>query len=447
MRAPWSPWSFALLVLFLPGSAAAATYYVATTGNDAGPGTLASPWLTIQKAADTLAGGDTVYVRGGTYHERVRLYYRGNAAGPTMTFSAYPGEAVVLDGTGIDIQYGEGLFFIQRTDHVRVTGLQVRSSNGAGIYVGYSNHIQVDGNRTYDTVKSGISTWGATDVVVDGNDIALACNAHPGYPASEENLSIATSANVEVMNNLVHLAANIPDGYSGGEGINIKDGSHDVRVHHNIVHLDERSDGRPSNRLAFGLDAWSTETYNVEFFANVAYNNGIGFVVESEAGATAHDITVYNNLAYHNLGAGFYIPNWAQNETSLKRNIRFVNNTAYDNGTGLFINSVRIEAVVVRNNILRQNGTPIQIGAEVPLAQITIDHNLTSEDPLFVDPAAADLHLLPGSPAIDAGSPTDAPDRDLDGNARPQPAFGAVDLGAYEYVHPEPAPPRNLRRR
>ena len=407
-------------------------YYVATTGNDANPGTLSQPWKTIQKAADTMSGGDTVYIRGGTYNQRVNLYNLSNASGPFMTFTNYPGEEVILDGTGIDIQYGEGLFNIHKANYIRVSGLKVQHSNGAGIYVYYSNNIEIDNNRTYDTVKSGVSVWGSTNVVVDGNDIALACNAHPNYPASEENISIASgSSNVEVKNNYVHQAANIPDGYSGGEGINIKDGAHDVRVHNNVVHLDGRTDGKPSNRLAFGLDAWSHETYNVSFYDNVAYNNANGFVIESEAGGTAHDIFVYNNIAYNNTKAGFVIPNWAQNETSLKKNIQFINNTAYKNGIGIYINSVKIESVVIRNNIFSQNGTPIQIGSGVPQVQITSDHNLTSGDPKFVNPAGGDFHVQAGSPAIDTGSSLNVPSSDFDGNARPRGA--GYDIGAYEY--------------
>ncbi len=34
------------------------------------PGTLAQPWLTIQKAADTLVAGDTVKILPGTYAEK-----------------------------------------------------------------------------------------------------------------------------------------------------------------------------------------------------------------------------------------------------------------------------------------------------------------------------------------------------------------------------------------
>jgi hypothetical protein len=274
--------------------------------------------------------------------------------------------------------------------------------------------------------------WGSSDVVVDHNDIALACNAHPNYIASEENISIAAgSANIEISNNTVHQASNIPDGYSGGEGINIKDGAHDVQVHHNIVHLDERTDGKRSNRLAFGLDGWSTETYNVSFYNNIAYNNASGFVVESEAGATARDIRVYNNIAYDNWEAGFYIPNWAQNETSLKKNIYFINNTAYNNGSGMYINSVKIENVVIRNNILSQNATPVRMGASVPQGQIVLDHNFTSGDPKYVNPAEADFRLQPDSPAIDSGSPLNAPAIDFGGKTRPQ-AVG-YEMGAFEF--------------
>ena len=46
--------------------AASAIYYVTPDGDDANPGTESQPWRTIQKAADTLVAGDTVYIRAGT---------------------------------------------------------------------------------------------------------------------------------------------------------------------------------------------------------------------------------------------------------------------------------------------------------------------------------------------------------------------------------------------
>src|SRR2546428_9686097 len=62
--------------LFLSGvlhvrAATAATYYVATTGNDANPGTPVRPFRTIRKGLSILRAGDTLYLRGGTYAETI----------------------------------------------------------------------------------------------------------------------------------------------------------------------------------------------------------------------------------------------------------------------------------------------------------------------------------------------------------------------------------------
>jgi predicted outer membrane repeat protein len=57
-------------------------------------------------------------------------------------------------------------------------------------------------------------------------------------------------------------------------------------------------------------------------------------------------------------------------------------------------------------------------------------------DPLFVDPLTGDLHLLPGSPAVDLGTSLGAPATDLDNNARPSGA--GHDIGAYESIGPLP---------
>ena len=48
----------------------------------------------------------------------------------------------------------------------------------------------------------------------------------------------------------------------------------------------------------------------------------------------------------------------------------------------------------------------------------------------YVDPAAGNLHLRPGAPAIDNGDPADYPRADIDGDARP--VWAAPDAGADE---------------
>jgi hypothetical protein len=49
----------------------AATYYVATNGENNNQGTKAEPWLTLSYAESRISSGDRVIVRSGTYHERL----------------------------------------------------------------------------------------------------------------------------------------------------------------------------------------------------------------------------------------------------------------------------------------------------------------------------------------------------------------------------------------
>lgn len=68
------------------------TWMVATTGNDAGAGTLASPFRTIQRAATLANSGDTVLIEGGTYHETVHPSHSG------VTFQNYANQSVTVSG-------------------------------------------------------------------------------------------------------------------------------------------------------------------------------------------------------------------------------------------------------------------------------------------------------------------------------------------------------------
>lgn len=69
----------------------------AATGNDTADGSKEKPWKTIQHGAGRLKPGETLYLRGGVYYEKVRLT-RSGAAGAPIIVAAYPGELPVLDG-------------------------------------------------------------------------------------------------------------------------------------------------------------------------------------------------------------------------------------------------------------------------------------------------------------------------------------------------------------
>ena len=82
-------------------SADATTYYVATNGSDANPGTnLADPFQTIQHATATTVAGDTCLIRGGVYHETLVPSSSGTSNAP-ITFANYSNEAVTLDGADV----------------------------------------------------------------------------------------------------------------------------------------------------------------------------------------------------------------------------------------------------------------------------------------------------------------------------------------------------------
>jgi hypothetical protein len=80
------------------GDAFAATYYISPSGSDSNPGSLSLPFRTIQRCANIAVGGDTCFIRTGTYRETVRPSQSGSAGAP-ITFQAYPGDTVTLTGT------------------------------------------------------------------------------------------------------------------------------------------------------------------------------------------------------------------------------------------------------------------------------------------------------------------------------------------------------------
>jgi hypothetical protein len=211
--APRAVLPFGLLLLMLaacaatwssptPLLAAASTtdFYVdLKKGSDANPGSADLPWRTIQKAAGTLAPGDTVHVRPGDYGERVQVS-RSGAKGAPITYRA---EGVVkMKG------------FTVRADHIAIQGFEIRNTdnewdNGVGIFVEGSycaldnNYIhdatrggivlfarageesgptgcRVTNNRLYHNALSGIEIHGSKHVV-EGNEIWATIQHHPKW--------------------------------------------------------------------------------------------------------------------------------------------------------------------------------------------------------------------------------------------------------------------------
>jgi hypothetical protein len=89
-------------------AATQATYYVAPDGNDANPGTIASPFRTLQRARDVvrttnanMTGDIYVYLRGGTYPVSSTIEFGPSDSGTNghrVIYAAQPNETPILDG-------------------------------------------------------------------------------------------------------------------------------------------------------------------------------------------------------------------------------------------------------------------------------------------------------------------------------------------------------------
>ncbi|MGD2175940.1 MAG: right-handed parallel beta-helix repeat-containing protein, partial [Candidatus Brocadiaceae bacterium] len=331
---------------------------------------------------------------------------------------------------GGGVERARGVFEIQGQAHVRVSGLKLIGGGQrgrSGFLLRRAHHVTIQGCHTLRTGSSGVKLIECRDVVVDGNEIERAC-----LSGAEECITVKMDSDcVRVSNNHIHDCRK--------EGIDVKEGARNVRVSGNHIHHVERQ--------GLYTDAWDRETFNVEFSGNVIHDCGFGIAACSETGGLLHDVRICNNVVYNCAGPGLVLADWGRGENHPVRSVAFINNTVHRCGSrwggGMHFYTTEAENVLVRNNIFSLCGPPPVDMRKEPVSR-RIDHNLfhgpdrafglaaVRGDPLFVDADGGDFRLRPGSPAIDAGSPEEAPGRDIGGRERP---WGdGMDIGAWEYT-------------
>ena len=378
-------------------AATAATYYVATTGSDANPGSQARPFQTLNKGVSMLQAGDTLSIRGGTYTSG-HFGQRGTGTMPSgtswtnaITIAAYPGETVTLAGdyAGISLVSGEqyiifdrvnidvrgyagrsGIFLCCGVHHIRYQNGEIQDNHsGVGddgnLIFGNASFIEFLNNKIHGSTWYAFY-WQGHDCVFDGNEIYDNFSYgmhiyHSGYNDVSNNI---------VRNNIIHdNGLNDPRGYPGC-GLLLASGGNNI-------------------------------AYN-----NIIYNNGCGIQVDYTNGATNNQ--VYNNTVYNNRDFGISIGSRASN-------------------------------TIVKSNIVYGNGSAITNWGD---SGAVISNNLTS-NPMFVNTSANDFRLQSTSPAIDAGVTLSAVSTDLNKLLVPK-EFG-YDIGAYEYQVSIVPAPRNFK--
>jgi Right handed beta helix region len=191
-------------------------FCVSPTGSDLNDGSCSTPWKTIQKAVDTLRGGQTALLRAGVYRERV-LVTRGGGPRGSLSLRAYGGERAILRGQ-LKI----------RASFVRVTGLEVDGSGinlrGPLVYVDRGRSVRLERLEVRNSPQSGIfAGGGAREVTVIG------CWVHGNGRRPRFDNGIAFSRGTGGM-----IASNLVERTVGG-GVLIYPGFDGVVVNQNTI--------------------------------------------------------------------------------------------------------------------------------------------------------------------------------------------------------------------
>ncbi len=470
------------------------TYYVAPGGSDSDSGTIDAPWATFTHAVGELTPGDTLYVREGTYSERLIPTVSGKA-GNVITIAALPRETPVIDGTSISENgWWYGLIHLNNLEYVTIEGFKVMNAGGQGIQANDCAHIIIRGNTTDTSVSSGIMTWGDSDVSIIDNTVIAACTGVEGY---QECISVSETNIFNVSGNTVY------NGFM--EGIDVKDGASNGVISGNEIY--------DLTRLGIYIDAWDSLTEDIDVYDNIVYRCSEGIRVNSENGGLVRNVRVYGNLAYDNTECGYWVGvggigdshpvDYVTFDSNIARGngmdgirisvptggytdhiriennliyqneragimvadfsgdgsgrvgeVEIVNNTVYGNGTvggwgagGIMLNSSTVgQNITVQNNIVSENIEFSILVTTEAVGSVTIDRNLIygfrstveetkglnviEADPLFSNASVGDFRLTASSPCINTGIAALSPSHDYAGTIRPKSS--GVDIGAYE---------------
>lgn len=452
-------------------------YYVATTGSDTNSGSMENPFKTIQHAVDLVNGGDTIYVYGGVYGEKVK--FQGNAdsgtSGNLVTLTNVPGELPIIDGSNLSVNGRQGLITVEGASYIKITGFELRDFKATGnptpcgFYMdGTCNTVEFSNNKIHNIENNetcnqsdgsscyvgahaigvfGTTTTGITNIVFDNNEV------YDNILMSSEAFVI--NGNVDGFtqtNNYVHNNNNIGFDYIGFEDECGNCGNTD-RARNGIVKGNRAENNSSVGNPWYGTDASAGGFYvdggeNIIFENNISTGNDMGFEVASEHnGKNTQDIIVRNNYIYLNGQVGISIGGSVSSAAAI--NISVINNTFYKNhgwGSEIVFQSYVQDSSIMNNIFYADNTDAFESYNPNTNSGNIWENNLyyngadgdnedvvSTADPKLVDPNNGNLDLASDSPAIGLGSntATNISDVDIKGNQRI--ADGIVDLGAHEF--------------
>ena len=429
---------------------ASLNYYVATTGKDSNPGTLAAPFQTIGKAIGEYGvakSGDRVYVRAGTYNEKITIIGRGGNEGNPTILQNYNNETVIIDGTGLTS--GTNYFFIIYDDYITIRGLEF-SGGTLGAILSNGDNVTIDSCYVHDIMAGGILARGNYNSVLNCTVVNVNMYNEDGGGGWtwSNSIGVGDINGSYYPNHCIIKGNTVHDGW--GEGISTY-GSNDIIIEDNVAY-----------------DNWACNIYvcnatNVIVQRNFVYQtksmkggSQIGLLMGDEniGHPTCSYITFKNNIVY---GCKRNFHRFAEVPANLNHlyiyNNTFVNSVANDYNANIVINGdANNSEVYIKNNIVAQDGTiaPIYLTSNTG---ITFSNNLWSKshiagatgsgdiigNPNLLDIAhpfvPASYQLKSTSPAINAGA-----NIGLTSDFMKNVIVGVPDIGAFKYQGQEVLP-------
>lgn len=381
------------------GTAHAATYYVATTGNNSNPGTEDSPFLTIGHALDTMVSGDTTYVMAGTYTSGGLRFKKSGTRSQPIQLLAMPGAMPIIsfqNGISGGLVVGEDKVLIQNGSSsltpigwIVIEGFEIRNGK-EGIKLVNGHDIVIRRNWIHD---NGMGVLGfAIRVTIDRNRINY--------------------------NGKFTQCANDSSHCNKDHGIYLSGNS--LTVTNNLIY----------DNLANGIVIAGSGSFNPSWHANREYWTSNNWIIAN------------NTLAYNRYRPGIVV--WGSNCI----NARIENNIFHENSVMLstsspqgveFVSGSGSLGIKIRNNQFFASGSGGQqaLGTGQPSDLVYTGNIVNVSNPEFINapatlPASPIFSLTARSPAIDKGLPLpEITTTSFDGITRPQ--GGAYDIGAYEY--------------
>ena len=394
----------AFLGLAAPGVSRAGDFYIAPAGNDGSPGSVSQPWKTFAHAVTQLGAGDTLYMRAGTYAERLILSGKAGHAGAPIVIRNLEGEAPVIDGTTLTVPTGgrAGLVVLENCSHVHFRGIEVRNfqttvsaATPAGIQIeGSGSGLRITGCKVHHIWQSstaassngfGICVYGTSATPIDG--MVLEGNEVSDLRTGQSE-SIVLNGNVThftVSGNHVHDCNNIGIDFIGYEG------SAPAAV-------DRARDGTCRGNLVHGIDSSFNPGYGGNFTTGGGERSAAGIYID---GGT--NITVERNRVY---GCNFGIELASEDASGFTDGIRLLNNLLHHNmGSGLIMggydaNRGKTRLCEIRNNTLFRNDTLQTFGGQIAI-QFYFEQNTLKNNIVWASQATKQMviHYVEGGTA------------------------------------------------